>query len=524
VLLASAIPLLMATVLTVAISGMWWPLSTAAVGCAAMLFGVGIDGVLLLYVRYLEERRNGFGAEGAIGRLPSTVSSMLLGFTTTAATYFGLLPIDFPSLNEVGRLIGIGILVSGVLSIAIVPALLPERVSARQAHPMSNDWLGRIVIRRRRTILWAAAALTLLLGAAAPGLRVDPALQRLQPQTEGTRVEREILTRFAVPDDVILLSAEGSRLEPLLEANQAVVDRLRVSAPDVKLTSPVSFIPPPAAQHAVRQTIRESGLSTTLVSERFVRAAGEAGFRADAFTPFLERLPRLLGASGALTYESYLEHGLGDLVRRTVTLTPTGYATVTYVYPRNAADYRAVEEAVRSSGQRLQITGATYVNQELSDVFAPQFLTGALIGSVAVAVLIFAGFRSVRYTLLSLVPTAVGLLWSVGVLALLDVQLDLFSVFAFLMCIGIGVDYSIHVLHRQATTHDGSVIGPLVSVSPAIIMAWATTMIGFGTLVTSSYEPLRSLGLVSVVTLTACLLTSMLVLPAVLLSSAEPES
>ena len=123
-----------------------------------------------------------------------------------------------------------------------------------------------------------------------------------------------------------------------------------------------------------------------------------------------------------------------------------------------------------------------------------------------------------RYTVLSVVPTAIGLVWAAGALALARVELDLFSVFALLMCIGIGVDYSIHVLHRHAAEPTGSIIGPLVKVAPAMLLAWATTTIGFGTLATSSYGPLRSLAVVSVVTLLCCLITSLLVLPAALLA------
>jgi glycosyltransferase involved in cell wall biosynthesis len=69
-----------------------------------------------------------------------------------------------------------------------------------------------------------------------------------------------------------------------------------------------------------------------------------------------------------------------------------------------------------------------------------------------------------------------------------------------------------------------SITEPLAKVAPAILLAWATTVIGFGTLVTSSYAPLRSLGLVSAVSVTACLLTSLLVLPALLLSFGQPKT
>ena len=73
-------------------------LSAAATGAAAMLFGLGVDGVVLLYVAHqlaLAENRRRPTITGAIDG-PST--SMLLGMFTTAATFYGLVFVDFPSL------------------------------------------------------------------------------------------------------------------------------------------------------------------------------------------------------------------------------------------------------------------------------------------------------------------------------------------------------------------------------------------------------------------------------------------
>jgi len=516
VLLAAAIPLLLALALTIAVNGFWWPLSTAATGCAAMLFGLGVDGVLLLYVRYLEERRGGLDAESAVGGLSGSVGSMWLGFTTTAAIYFGLTLIDFPSLNEVGRLVGVAILLSGALVVLVVPALLPRTLSARQARTLPMGWLGRFVSRHRRAIVWSSAALTVVASVAALDLRVVPSLQRLQPQTAGTRVEREILATFAVPDDTLLMVAEGDALEPLLEAQWRLARDLAAGAPWVPTSSPAGLLPPRTRQEASRGALQDSGLTPAIVSARLRRAAAAVGFRPDAFEPFESRLPRLLDARGGPTLDGYLAAGLGDLIGRYVRRTSGGYMVVAYAYPRNADDYAALEAIVRAAGQPVTLTGTTFVNRELSSVFRPQLVRGAVIGVLASLLLAFVVFRRVWPTLLSVLPTAVGVLWSAGVLAAAGVELDLFSVFALLMCVGIGVDYSIHVLHRQSSSGIG-VVAVLDRVSPAIVLAWITTCIGFGTLTMSAYGPLRSLGIVSVVTVTACLLSAIVLLPAVML-------
>ena len=54
-----------------------------------------------------------------------------------------------------------------------------------------------------------------------------------------------------------------------------------------------------------------------------------------------------------------------------------------------------------------------------------------------------------------------------------------------------------------------------------ILVAAAITVLGYGTLVTSSYPPLRSIGVVSAVSVATLAVASVLVLPALLTKKLE---
>ena len=100
-------------------------LSAAAAGSAAMLFGLGVDGVVLLYVAHRHALAE--TTADAPAAIAGRRASMLLGMWTTAATFYGLMFVDFPSLQQLGALIGHSMVVCGVLTLVIVPALLPRR-------------------------------------------------------------------------------------------------------------------------------------------------------------------------------------------------------------------------------------------------------------------------------------------------------------------------------------------------------------------------------------------------------------
>ncbi len=162
------------------------------------------------------------------------------------------------------------------------------------------------------------------------------------------------------------------------------------------------------------------------------------------------------------------------------------------------------------------MSGLPAIDRELGHRFPREFAKGILIGTGAVTLLIFSVFRTVRQTALALVPTATGFAWSAGLLAIGRVELDLFSMFAAVTCVGIAVNYGIYVLHRYQNEGAGDVREVLNRTGAPIMIACATAVVGFGTLIYSSYPPLRQFGLVSVVTLVCCLVASLVLLPAVL--------
>ena len=78
------------------------------------------------------------------------------------------------------------------------------------------------------------------------------------------------------------------------------------------------------------------------------------------------------------------------------------------------------------------------------------------------------------------------------------------------------MDYGIYLLFRYEVERSTDLAGVLARTGPAIVIACVTALIGFGTLVNSSYGPLHVFGLVSLVTLSCCLVASIVSLPALI--------
>jgi predicted RND superfamily exporter protein len=485
-------------------------LSSAATGASAMLFGLGVDGVVLLYVAYLREA----DAADPSGGLTGASSSMLLGMWTTAATFYGLTFVDFPSLQQLGRLIGHSMLMCGLLTLIMVPALLPRRAPRRRARVLTMPRLAAWIGRNRLAIVGLAVVVTCTLGVFAVRLRVNPTLDRLRSVTEAARLEAEIATAFGLPSDVYIVLAKGERLEPLLATNERLSTRVATDLPGVSFQSPSRLVPSAEAQARVAKRLVESRLSPDTVRASLERAGTAEGFKPGSFDPFIERLPHILDADQRLTYDGYVSHGLGDLMERFIVRHEGRWIVASYFFPTTREQADRLQAIVNEVDPEQTLTGLPLVNRELGDRFLPEFMKGLTIGSVMVVVLIVAAFRGWRLSFFALLPTAVGLVWTAGILALAGIELDLFAMFAVVTFLGIGVDYGIHLVHRYQ--EHGDAVRATAELAPVIFVAGAITMLGYGTLINSSYPPLRSIGIVSAVSVVALAAASVLVLPALL--------
>ena len=201
-------------------------LSAAATGAAAMLFGLGVDGVVLVYVSYRLGLADGLTPDAAIAGTAAPSLSMLLGMMTTAATFLGLMFVDFPSLQELGRLIGLSMALCGVFTLVLVPALLPKRVPRGTVRSISMPALSRWIVKHHRIVVACGALLTVALGAAAVRLRINPSLERLRSTTGAAGRGTADQCRIGLPGDVHVVLSEGTDLEALLTTNERLVTEL----------------------------------------------------------------------------------------------------------------------------------------------------------------------------------------------------------------------------------------------------------------------------------------------------------
>jgi len=148
-----------------------------------------------------------------------------------------------------------------------------------------------------------------------------------------------------------------------------------------------------------------------------------------------------------------------------------------------------------------------------TQAFRSACIKAAVYAVIAIFFLLLVSTRSIKDTLLAVIPLAVGTTWTLGLMWVFGVNFNLANSLFLPLIVGAGVEYGIIVIVRWRA----SVLGGLpVSAAKGVSLAALTTLVGFGTLMISSHQGIYSLGLLAAIGSLCTLCAATLVLPAVL--------
>ena len=124
--------------------------------------------------------------------------------------------------------------------------------------------------------------------------------------------------------------------------------------------------------------------------------------------------------------------------------------------------------------------------------------------------------RSVRLTVLALIPLMVGTALTVSLMWLLEVPFNQANVLFLPLILGEGVEYGIVILARWQMEESAREITLPASTAKGVMLAALTTAVGFGSLMISGHRGTFSLGLLSTIGSLSVLLAALSILPAFL--------
>ena len=515
--------------------GLDWigPPSSLSVMVPIIVISLTVDYAIQAVSHYREQRGEGEPVLEAVRiGLRHVAIPLLLAAVTTVASFFSTLFSPISVISDFGVVAGLGVGLSLIVMLTLVPAgrtvvdrrreargkLKPPR-SVSEALPgieRSAELLGSAVARRPAPYLVAVVAVTVWFGYVATGLSSEFSIRDILPRDGNVLNDMESLdtavggsTELAT----VLVRAEATETRTLLnvrDLSAAFSDEQR---------RPVAAAGPMASTYEslVRDWTHDSGEPgdnyDPELAELFTRASAGVQLDPVLMQEFLDRLGERDPFLGSILVND--PDGVDAILLTFPTYTDDP-DSATVVQEEIEALWAGDDDAITATALSiLQVTIRDHITAGQTEAIATTV-------AVALGILTLFFWVTLRRPVLGFVavgPIVLVLVWVLGTMALLDIPYSLITSIITALSIGIGVDYTIHMIHRyqeefaRARNPEKAAVRTLATTGSALLGSALTTALGFGVLVFSPLDGIQQFGVTSAITIGYSLFVSILVVP-----------
>lgn len=465
---------------------------------------IGVADGIHMVSRYREELYKDQDRAAALGRtLRSMALACFLTSFTTAVGFASLIVAETQVIQDFGIHVAVSVLITFSTVLLAVPTLLAWLPISKVGKPHKGGnrpeykWLSNLVATAPKRVLFVGLLFTVFAGYLGRDVRTNSALLEMyhegHPTWESVQVAEEKVGGV-IPLFLHLSGDEGQMLEPdILE---------RVAQLENEISS----------QAMVGWTMSAAGwvrhFHSLLTDEEGLPSSREA----------VAQELLLAEMSGELPLDRILSH---DRARTRILVLAKDFGGRETLKVKHHLESVGAE-IFADTGITLDVTGdgmlaAHSVENLIQDLIAS-------LGLVLIVILftMFALLRDVRQTLIATAPNLIPLVFILGTMGLMGVDLQTSNIVSFTVAVGLAVDDTIHFIvryreeHRRCPDITTAIHNTLQGAGHPIVLTSILLVLGFGVLAFSSLTSTYFFGILACVTMIAALLGDLFLLPATL--------
>jgi len=164
----------------------------------------------------------------------------------------------------------------------------------------------------------------------------------------------------------------------------------------------------------------------------------------------------------------------------------------------------------------LRATGQPVMVFESMTIMRDAYRLAFIYAFAAIVLILFITFRSVKFTLVGLIPLLVGVLFMVSGMWLCGISFNSANIIVMPLVLGIAVDSGIYIINRFRREEGSAASVVMSSTGVGVLLNTLTIMASFGALMVAHHQGVFSIGVVMSLGMFACQIAFMITLPAVL--------
>jgi uncharacterized protein len=499
----------------------------------AILAGLGDDQVVHFFNRVPQEWAKGGNLNDAVLRSFETTGLSVVFCIVTAATATASLAFSgFKALAEFGFILTVGMFMMMIHTLLTVPALMglwwrfskprtPETITFRLL-----PWIARkfvdFVGRHARLVVGLGLGMFLLSLFFLPTIKMGGHFEIAGADNPAVAAQNRLSARFGIEGSPNVLLIAGPQQEILrrAEALTAGLEAYRQSGVIKSIFSPTALLP--SVQTQADRAGSLAGVNLASSARALEDALRENGFRTAPLQPFIDRLGKLGQGNDPVTLEKAAEFLPPGLLDNSIRRSADGsYVAAIAFYATDPDAIDVVPDSVIASWKNqfgpFVLFSFDKMNRDMQRQVLHDSRRALVWTAAAILLIVYLCFRSVRVSLIALIPIVFGIVVTFGLLLLVRHRFSFMSITAIPLIIGIGIDNGIHLVRRYLENETIGILAIARASGAALIQSNLTTIVGFGALMASSFEPLAEMGLVTSLGVALALVGGLGLVPAVIL-------
>ena len=386
---------------------------------------------------------------------------IFLATITTMAGFGSLVWTDIIPMRSMGIFVTIGIAYAGFIALFFLPAVVSRLKLPEKPNRSGSTWLNTLVLKAsgyRWPVIIVFAAIIVVSAVAIPGLTVDSdQLAYFKENSEirqtSAKIEKDFGSAVPLTAEIAAPLGQAAITDADYAGRVLTLEREMEQLPGVKsVFSPFDMI------SAINYMM--TGQSTYPTSPQIIQT--------------------MLSQVGSGDLSSWVSSDGIKVVIKTASLSSDDIATI--------------ESFVDQHDEFTIVTGMPVLSSELNKMVVRSQFQSLGLAMVLIFIMLWISLRKITAALSGIVPIAITIVAILGMLSLTDFNLNMMTANLSAIAIGVGVDYSIHLLssvyyyRSRGSGKQESITEALTSVSRPVLANAFGLAIGFSAMF---FSPLR---------------------------------
>jgi len=459
--------------------------------------------------RYRQEMKNNISTKKAVKITLTTVGlSVLMAGGTTIAGFASNVFSDITLMKDFGIYTSFGVAIALIISLTFIPAVLSllksdikKKIVKKKKGLMDQfaHFLADFTLSKAKAILIVSIIIIIIAGFGIPKLETDSNFFNFFDESSEPKIAYNLVKdKFSGSESIEIIVEGDIQNSDILKAISNFQKDLEKNDAVGKITSIANII------ERTNEVMNDN-------NEEYHRIPDDSNLISQYLLLIEMNDSEYLKDFVTLDYQ---QARIQILVNDTSTKAVDNLMKDVEIYADNNFDNLEIDKTV---------SGMIVLIEALSDMIIEGQIKGLIFALIAVFIIVLSLLRSFQGSILSVILISFVILINFGIMGYFGIPLDIVTVLISSIGVGVGIDYSIHILSRyqEEKNKDNNIKTALhitiTGIGTSIMSNAGAVIGGFIILILSSFPPFRYFGmLVSIIMFTAAL-GAIIWIPAVIL-------